>query len=98
MTRGDLIKALSPFVRSRPMTLRQFFTLLCLADSEAPIEVGHLASRSKIGKGNMSVAIDYLCISGYAKRRRNEGKLDRRRVFVSITPEGTAFLASMGVS
>jgi DNA-binding MarR family transcriptional regulator len=52
---------------------------------EGPVTAGHLAEMTGLTTGAMTVALDRLERSGYARRIRDGA--DRRRVLVELTPE-----------
>jgi DNA-binding MarR family transcriptional regulator len=77
------------------LTPRQYQALLAIAgypDGEGPT-VGALAEQLLVAHHSAVGLVDRLCAHGLLERR--PGRVDRRQVFVHLTPEGMALLQKL---
>ena len=82
-----LDKVVLPLLIENGVTMAQFKALMALsAAGDAGISVTTLAGELSIGQPSASLIVDQLVKRGYAARRQDE--VDRRRVFVRVTPPG----------
>src|SRR5690348_12465520 len=86
----SLLAALRHLVREEKLTVRQLVLVLFLANEDTAPDFGDVRRALQISGPALSRAADRLAILGFVRHDRNEA--DRRRVFISLTPEGREFV------
>ena len=90
--RRSTAKELAPF----GVTFAQARALRVLGRSEGALRIGDIAARLEIVPRSATAMIDLLETAGLAAREADPS--DRRSVLVTLTPDGAALLARMGVA
>ena len=96
MTASQFLALIRPSLSHGMLTNRQFALLALCASLDKPIRVKQAALNLTISRPAVSRATDALSIKNFVRRKREEK--DTRQVQIHITPQGTAFLESLGVS
>jgi DNA-binding MarR family transcriptional regulator len=80
------------------ITNRQFALLALCATLDEPIRCKDAGLDLQISGPAISRCIDNLSEKSFLKRLDRNRDEDLRQVFIEITPQGTKFLASLGVA
>ena len=83
----EIVKKYKPFLDEIDLTYTQYITMMVLWEQEE-ILVKELGARLFLDSGTLTPVLNALERKGLAIRRRSE--LDRRDVYVVITPDGMA--------
>ena len=87
--RAGTAKELAPF----GLTFSQARVLRIIGHAEAPLRIGDLATKLEIAPRSATGMVDALESAGLAGRRPDA--VDRRSVFVELTPQGRSLLVHM---